>query len=181
MRTTRFGDDQRNQDLYFDHDHPTMPGWFKGMEVIIRERGLWPEKGINAQLECDGFKCEVTTLTGGNLTLRQGATWPPDLGVSVYLFAKVGEELSGKTIEVGPDRPPPIPKVTLRWKDDLHPKGGTQNFTTGYALKVVFGEAANGRIPGTLYIALPDQDKSFIAGTFDAEIRKPPPPKQTKK
>jgi len=55
MRTTRFGEDQRIQDLYFDHDHPTMPGWFKGMEVIIQERGLWPEKGMNAQ--CDGFKC----------------------------------------------------------------------------------------------------------------------------
>jgi hypothetical protein len=55
MRTTRFGEDQKIQDLYFDHDHPTMPGWFKGMEVIIRERGLWPEKGMNAQ--CDGFKC----------------------------------------------------------------------------------------------------------------------------
>jgi hypothetical protein len=25
------------QNHYFDHDHPTMPGWFKGMEVIIRE------------------------------------------------------------------------------------------------------------------------------------------------
>ena len=33
-----------------------MPGWFKGMENIIKERGLWPEKGLNAQ--CEGFKCE---------------------------------------------------------------------------------------------------------------------------
>ena len=55
MHTTRFGEDQKSQDLYFGHDHPTMPGWFKGMEVIIQERGLWPEKGMNAQ--CDGFKC----------------------------------------------------------------------------------------------------------------------------
>ncbi|KIJ30912.1 hypothetical protein M422DRAFT_186566, partial [Sphaerobolus stellatus SS14] len=30
---------------------------FKGMEQIIRERGLWPEKGLNAQ--CEGFKCEL--------------------------------------------------------------------------------------------------------------------------
>jgi hypothetical protein len=55
MRTTRFGEDQRVQDLYFKHDHPTMPGWFKGMEVIIWEHGLCLEKGMNAQ--CDGFKC----------------------------------------------------------------------------------------------------------------------------
>jgi hypothetical protein len=42
-------------DLYFPSDHPTMPGWFKGMETIIRERGLWPEAGLLAQ--CDKFKC----------------------------------------------------------------------------------------------------------------------------
>ena len=32
-----------------------MPGWFKGMEQIIKERGLWPEAGLPA--ECPGFKC----------------------------------------------------------------------------------------------------------------------------
>jgi hypothetical protein len=44
------------QNLYFDDDHPTMPGWFKGMEIIIRERGLWPEKGLSAQ--CESFLCK---------------------------------------------------------------------------------------------------------------------------
>ena len=43
------------QFFYFPEDHPTMPGWFKGMEVIIRERGLWPEAGLPAQ--CLDFKC----------------------------------------------------------------------------------------------------------------------------
>jgi hypothetical protein len=34
-----------------------MPGWFKGMEIIICERGLWPMAGLRAQW--DGFKCEA--------------------------------------------------------------------------------------------------------------------------
>lgn len=55
MKTTVFGDNNTPQDLYFPDNHPTMPGWFKGMETIIRECGLWPEKGLNAQ--CEGFKC----------------------------------------------------------------------------------------------------------------------------
>ena len=55
MRIMQFGEDQRIQDLYFDDNHLTMPGWFKGMEVIIHECSLWPENGMNAQ--CDGFKC----------------------------------------------------------------------------------------------------------------------------
>ena len=56
MRSTTFGPNNTPQDLYFPDDHPMMPGWFKGMENIIKERGLWPAGGLNAQ--CDGFKCE---------------------------------------------------------------------------------------------------------------------------
>ena len=46
----------QTQEFYFLEDHPTMPRWFKGMEVIIKEHGLWPAEGLNAQ--CDGFKCD---------------------------------------------------------------------------------------------------------------------------
>ena len=57
MQTTTFtlGEEIITQDLYFPDDHITMPGWFKGMESIIREQGLWPVKGLFAQ--CKGFKC----------------------------------------------------------------------------------------------------------------------------
>jgi hypothetical protein len=48
------------QFFYFPEDHPTMPGWFKGMETIIRERGLWPEKGLAAQ--CTDFKCPANRM-----------------------------------------------------------------------------------------------------------------------
>jgi hypothetical protein len=35
--------DGSNQDLYYSYNDPKKPGWFKGMEQIIRERNLWPE------------------------------------------------------------------------------------------------------------------------------------------
>jgi len=139
-----------------------------------------PETPVAGSLHGKGFFCERATLQGGNLTLRQGRNWPPDLGVSVSLFAHQGEELSGKSIEIPPDRQPPLPQVTLRWKDDDH-KAMTQKINGGYALKVAFGEAANGRMPGKIYICLPDDARSFVAGTFDAEIRKPSPPKHPEK
>ena len=49
------------QDLYYPEDlpenHPDYEkrSWLKGMEQIIRERGLWPASGLYAQ--CEGFKC----------------------------------------------------------------------------------------------------------------------------
>ena len=55
MRNGTYGVSNTSQYFYFPDDHPTMPGWFKGMENIIRERGMWPENGLNAQ--CEGFKC----------------------------------------------------------------------------------------------------------------------------
>jgi len=43
------------QSFYFPDDHPLYPGWFKGMEQIICERGLWPANGLRS--ECPKFKC----------------------------------------------------------------------------------------------------------------------------
>src|SRR5882672_10955031 len=85
-----------------------------------------PESVAAGRIRGSGFFCERATLQGGTLTLRQGKTWPPDLGISVNLFAQQGEDLTGKTIEVGPDRAPPLPKVVLRWKSDQD-KAITQN------------------------------------------------------
>ena len=61
MQTTPFGNDNTLQEFYHADDHPTMPGWFKGMEEIIKEWGLWPAKGLNAQ--CEGFKCKFKKKT----------------------------------------------------------------------------------------------------------------------
>ncbi|KIO18904.1 hypothetical protein M407DRAFT_83446 [Tulasnella calospora MUT 4182] len=40
-----------------NHPDPKKAGMFKGMEVILRERGLWPARGLRA--ECEGFKCSA--------------------------------------------------------------------------------------------------------------------------
>ena len=45
------------QPFYFPEDHPSMPSWFKGMEIIIHERGLWPEGDIELLAQCLGFRC----------------------------------------------------------------------------------------------------------------------------
>jgi hypothetical protein len=44
----------QQQSFYFSDDHPNYSGWFKGMEQIIREHGLWPERGL--PVECAGPK-----------------------------------------------------------------------------------------------------------------------------
>jgi len=135
-----------------------------------------PDTTASGSVHGNGFRCEKAVLQGGTLSLRQGKVWPPDLGISIHLFAQQAEDLSGKTLVVRPDRPPPVPQVVLRWKDDQK-QPVTDHIDHGYGLKVVFGQASDGRMPGKIYISLPDDSRSFAAGTFDAVIRKPPPPK----
>ena len=150
---------------------PTNSAWTMNLSHAVI-----PDEPAAGGIRGTGFFCERATLMGGNLTLRQGKSWPPDLGITVVLFARQGEELSGKTVEVGPERAPPLPKVVLRWKDEQD-QPRKQDFTSGYALKVIFGEAIDARIPGKMFLSLPDEGKSFVAGNFEAEIRKAPPPK----
>jgi hypothetical protein len=131
-----------------------------------------PETVAAGRLNGVGFKCERATLRGGKLTLRQGGpSGASVMGVTIHLFARRGEELSGKTIEITPNRPPPLPRVSVRWQDDRQ-RPGKDDIWAGYALKLAFRQAANGRVAGKIYLCLPDPSKSFVAGKFDAEIRK---------
>ncbi|KAJ3713438.1 hypothetical protein C8R42DRAFT_699054 [Lentinula raphanica] len=59
------------QSFYFPDDHPTLPGRFKGMQQIIRERftcgtpnipnpdAPYPRTGKKINGQCPGFKCEA--------------------------------------------------------------------------------------------------------------------------
>jgi hypothetical protein len=133
-----------------------------------------PEETVAGSVHGNGFVCDRAVLRGGILSLRQGRTWPPDLGVTVVLPAPQAEFLSGKTILVGARRPPPVPKVLLRWKDEQE-EPVVKEYTNGYLLKLEFGQTDNGRMPGKIYLSFPDEARSFAAGTFDAEIRKAEP------
>ncbi len=136
---------------------------------------VFPETTAAGSIHGSGFLCERAILQGGRLSLLQGKTSPWDLAIVVNLFARQGEELSGKTVQIPSDRPR-APHVVLRWKDEQQ-QVRSDTISSGYALNVVFGGATNGRMPGKIYICLPDETKSFVAGTFDAEIKKAPPPK----
>jgi hypothetical protein len=136
---------------------------------------VFPDTPIAGKIHGSGFVCEKAALVGGLLLFGQGNAPPYDLGFGVSLVARQGEELSGKTVEITPDRPG-APRVGWRWKNEQQ-QPITQIISNGYLLKVTFGQAANGHMPGKIYICLPDPDKSFAAGTFDAEIKQPPQPK----
>ena len=134
-----------------------------------------PNGEVVGSVHGNGFLCERAVLKGDRLSLRQGPAGPPELGITVSLGGRRPEELTGKTIIVNPTTPTPAPRVVLRWRDDqLEPV--TQHIHAGYAMKLTFGKIADKRIYGRIYIALPDDQKSFAAGNFEAEITRPAEP-----
>lgn len=115
------------------------------------------------------FLMEHATLTDGALKISRG-----DTGLTIHLFARKSEDLAGKTINLETNRTS-SPKVTLQWKDA---RGLAQRseFREGYALRLDFGPVAGTRLPGNIYLCVPDEAKSYVAGSFSAKIKKPPPP-----
>jgi hypothetical protein len=103
-----------------------------------------------------------------------GHTGPIELGLNIYFFNRQPEELANKSAEVKPTDGV-APRIVLRW---LEAKRESTTIRSGYAMKVEFGPVANGVIPGKIFLCLPDESKSWVAGTFRAEIKKPSPPKQ---
>jgi hypothetical protein len=134
----------------------------------------YPTDVVSGRIHGRDFACERATLQGGTLTLRHGRSGTPDLGMSIYFFADGPEDLGGKTLSVTTNNVR-SPRVMLRWKDAG--QAVTEPFKSGYALKLEFGDVNAGRLPGKIYMCLPDEMQSCVAGTFNAEIRKPSPPK----
>lgn len=132
-----------------------------------------PSEPANGAVNGRGFKLERATIRQGHLDLRQGPKWPPDVGVSVHLFAERTEDLAGRTVIIEATRTNP-PRTILRWKNEQG-EPVTQDQRRGYAMKVEFGQVTNHHLPGKIYIAFSDEPKSYAAGTFNAEIRKPAP------
>jgi hypothetical protein len=134
-----------------------------------------PDAPASGSVNGRGFKLERAVIQQGRLDLRQGPKWPPDIGVSVHLFAERTEDLSGRTVIIEATRTNP-PRTILRWKNE---QGDplSKDYRHGYALKVEFGQVTSNYLPGRIYIAFPDDPKSYAAGTFNAEIRRPSPKK----
>jgi hypothetical protein len=147
------------------------PDWRLNLEGVA-----FPDAGAAGRIHLKEFNCDHTYLQNGVLALRQGAGRPHEMTVNVYLPARESRELSGKGVIVETNDTGNMPRIAVRWKEGEAQV--TELFTNGYAMKLEFGSIAADMISGKIYLCLPDVSRSFVAGNFNAEIRKLPLPKQ---
>ena len=130
-----------------------------------------PDSTAAGRIHGRDYICDRAILQGGALTLR-GAT---DLGATINFGGVLPEALAGQSINVATNAEKAA-RVILRWKEgNLSLR---ENFTNGYALRIEFGLLAGNRMPGKVYLCTPDLEKSYLTGNFNAEIRKPRPPRE---
>jgi hypothetical protein len=124
-----------------------------------------PESTAAGRINGVDFVCQHATFTGDYLTLRNG-----EWGLTINFGGATVQSLAGKSLNVTTNTPSAA-RVSLRWRDGdqiMH-----KSFTNDYAMLLDFNTVANNRIAGKIYLCLDDKNQSYVAGTFNAEIRKP--------
>jgi hypothetical protein len=123
-------------------------------------------------------------------TLRQGREFFADRSISVFLMLKPGQDLNGFTVSVRPikfsstsaqQQPhnsyadglviPIVQGVQMEYRQAGQRLPKTEMFQDRYSIKLHFGKMSGHRIPGRLFLTLPDAAKSYVVGTFTAEIK----------
>jgi len=118
------------------------------------------------------FLVDGARIDGTVLSLIQGSGGPPQREFIIYLSLRPGEVLDGLSVEVVPDQKTGVPRVLQRWGVDGKPGLQQKLYTSGYAMKLQLGALNNGQLPGKIYLSVPDDEQSFVAGTFSAGVKK---------
>jgi hypothetical protein len=130
-----------------------------------------PDKPAAGMVRGTAFKIEMAKLEDDCLILRQGEGFASHLEEFEITFR--GENVgnyAGKTFTVKPDQENAGFGIQLAFSE----KPGTIRTSAhngGYTMRLEFGTAMNGKIPGKIHLRLPDEAASFVVGTFEAEIK----------
>jgi DNA-directed RNA polymerase subunit RPC12/RpoP len=114
------------------------------------------------------FICDRVTLQGDMLMMHG----PMNLSVMINFPGVQPEALAGKSLNVTTNATVAA-HVILGWKEG--DQGLREFFTNGYAMRLDFGELEKNHIAGKIYLCTADAGKSYVAGNFNAEIRKSRP------
>ncbi len=141
-----------------------------GQLVDISAQAI-PDKPVTGKVHGKEFKIEEATLEDGCLTLRQGEGFSSHLAsFEIDFRGKYGGNYEGKTFAVKPDQKAGI-DITLAYSGEKKGSIQTKTYLGNYTMKLEFGTAKDGKLPGKIHLHLPDETRSFAVGTFEAEIK----------
>ncbi|BAU47108.1 hypothetical protein SVA_0527 [Sulfurifustis variabilis] len=135
------------------------------------EAPVIPNEPVQGRLHDVAFRIERAAIESGVLTLTQG-TEPLDTEITLFLQTRPWEVPSARSFKiVNQAAGAGTPQVRVRWRENGQNAPRQREYTEKYTLLLELGPERDRRIPGKIYLALPDEQKSQVAGTFEAEVR----------
>lgn len=128
----------------------------------------FPAHAPKGQLLGKAFAVDHAVFSEGMLMLRQaqGA-----VELRIYLPGNKWEMPTDKKFKFENATGVDVPRVHVSGKEDGKPEPVHREFAEKYSLKLEFGPEKDGKLPGKIKLTLPDEGKSGVAGTFEADVR----------
>jgi hypothetical protein len=129
-----------------------------------------PNRPAKGMIHGIPFTVEKAYVQNGilHLMLKEGPS--AHLGFTIFMFLEEGAAPDRLRFYLGTVNRS-CPHVYMRYPVEGQKLPGKETFTKNYAMKLEFGESENGEVPGRIYLCLPDEEKSFVAGTFTADVK----------
>jgi hypothetical protein len=144
---------------------------------------VFPDRIAAGVIHGKDFACRQAVLQNGLLALRSERGWQAAVSANIFISTNAfstnaAQILSGRSFEVGTNYAGFAPSVTLSWREgDMRV---IEMFTNNFAMKLEFGNVSSNELPGKIYLCLPDTMKSYVAGSFTAEVQRFPPPRSSR-
>jgi DNA-directed RNA polymerase subunit RPC12/RpoP len=132
--------------------------------TTILDQMAFPAHPASGQLHGHDFTLKTATFRNVNLKLIS------ENGLSLEVLG-LGKSPQGQNYEIAPGDNDINLRIRLTWKEGDTVQ--TVTFNQGYALKLDFGLAVGRKLSGKIYVCLPDDAKSYLAGTFQVLLPKP--------
>lgn len=140
---------------------PVRNGWTSDIAEVA-----FPDRPIAGSLHGIDFTLKTAIFRNGALRINSNE------GTSVEILHGLGESIDGQSYSIlTSDDDTANPRIRMTWTENDVVQ--TQTFGKGYGLKLQFGQITNRKVSAKIYLCLPDDSKSFLAGTFEVRIPKP--------
>jgi len=148
---------------------PVAPPADDSLWMLALTTNAIPDSPVAGRIHGQDFLMERAIFQKGTLTLRHGRKGPVESAAQISFGGALAESLAGRALHILAETNKSA-AIQLRWKDDA----GTvqrEKFDSNYAMRLEFGSMQNRKLPGKIWLCTPDPEKSYLLGSFQAEVR----------
>jgi len=140
---------------------PANSGWTSDLRQIA-----FPDHPVSGKLHGMNFAAKTVSFRNGDLKIRA------ENGMQLDVY-RLGTSIEGHRYDIQSDNADNAnPRIKMTWSENDVIQSAT--FGKGYGMKLQFAQAMDRKVSGKIYLCLPDDSKSYVAGTFEVKLPKQP-------